>query len=366
MATCIRVTAPSDKWQVIVSRTADTQVDTLPVLLEVPDFIGFPDDDWGTPAAVTKAPGSASGRVLVTVDARGRVQIVACPAKADEAELSGLVADVLTASGKLWHKPYEILSAMFEASLGKPLAEWVQARAGKGWTADAFRSGAEASLSQGRFPVVIVTREKTAAVADTMAYLENMNLPVRLVGYICRAGGGVEILQPVLLGPAAPPPSQETRPAVKPVEPQPQSAQPEPATEGKTPSATEATPKQQEILSVLAGLEELKLTRRGLEYYIPAVGGKQPAEGSIVLAVAQDRWPFPKPDEVIVVVNTGQEHLAGYLKVGPDEITDFLGSLPRDERKEHKGCLLLRASSIGEAHQIVNELKALKAVSFGG
>ena len=68
---------------------------------------------------------------------------------------------------------------------------------------------------------------------------------------------------------------------------------------------------------------------------------------------------------MIVVVNTGPDHLSGYLKIAPNEVEEFLGSLPRADRKEHKGSLLLRAASINEAAQIVNELRALKEVSAG-
>jgi hypothetical protein len=85
-----------------------------------------------------------------------------------------------------------------------------------------------------------------------------------------------------------------------------------------------------------------------------------------VLAADPDRWPFPKPEEVIVVVNTGAEHLAGFLKIAPKEVEEFLASLPRADRKEHKGAMLLRAANINEAGQVVNELRALREVSAGG
>ncbi len=82
--------------------------------------------------------------------------------------------------------------------------------------------------------------------------------------------------------------------------------------------------------------------------------------------IREDRWPFPKPDEVIVVVNTGQDFFAGYLSLTPEEIEEFLESLPRVQRKEHRGCVLLRASNIHESEQLVNELRALREVAKTG
>jgi len=128
---------------------------------------------------------------------------------------------------------------------------------------------------------------------------------------------------------------------------------------------SDATPKQKEILNRLIHLDALGLIRKGFEYYI-ATATQKDATATIVLAADPDRWPFPKPEEVIVVVNIGPEHLAGFLKIAPKEIEEFLGSLPRTDRKEHKGSMLLRAASINEAGQVVNELRALKEVSAGG
>lgn len=127
-----------------------------------------------------------------------------------------------------------------------------------------------------------------------------------------------------------------------------------------------ATPKQLEILDRLRALDALGLKRKGFEYFPPRAAGKGAMEGTIVVAIDLDRWPSPEPEEVIVVVNTGPEFLGGYLRIAPGEIEDFLGSLPRVERKEHKGSLLLRAANTHEAMQLVNELRALKELSSGG
>jgi hypothetical protein len=127
-----------------------------------------------------------------------------------------------------------------------------------------------------------------------------------------------------------------------------------------------ATPKQKEILNRLIKLDELGLPRRGFAYFLPDVPEQGTVEGTIVISVDPDRWPFPKAGEVIVVVNPGTEHLAAYLKIAPREIEEFLGSLPRADRKGNKGALLLRAATVNEAVQLTNELKALKEVTIGG
>jgi hypothetical protein len=127
-----------------------------------------------------------------------------------------------------------------------------------------------------------------------------------------------------------------------------------------------ASQKQREILVKLLALDGLGLKRKGFEYFPPKAQGKAASEGTIVIAVDPDRWPFPTKDEVVVVVNTSLEFLSGYLNIPSREIEEFLGTLPRVERKEHKGCLLLRAGNISEAMQLANELKALKEVAAGG
>lgn len=372
---CIRVLGPSERWQLVAPKAA-APVDTVRLVREVPEFLGMHDENWGVPHAAVVAPGATSGRVLVAVDGKGTVQLVVCPQQNDSAGLSGLVADLLATAGRLWHQPYDALTKAFEPG---SLVDRLSARVGRDWNVGAFRSGVEASLSKGQFPVLVVVRELSQPVEEMLGYLGSMNIRVRLLGYRYHASGTVEFVQPVVLAaktPGRPEPEQVAR--ARPVRAE---RRPEPAraTAVAEPEAQEyqagayppflhdkATPRQQEILAKLVQLDELRLARRGLEYFAPASGGKEPTEGSIVVAVEPDRWPFPKPDEVIVVVNTGPEHLAGYLKVAPDEIREFLGSLPRVERKEHKGCVLLRAGNIGEALQLVNELRALKEVSLGG
>jgi hypothetical protein len=113
----------------------------------------------------------------------------------------------------------------------------------------------------------------------------------------------------------------------------------------------------------LIQLDDLGLVRKGLEYYL--AGDDSEATAAVVLATDPDCWPFPKPDEVIVVVNTGPAHMAGFLGVAPREIEEFLSALPRIEQKEHKGSVLLRAASIHEAAKVINELLELKEVTAG-
>ncbi|MEO0081554.1 MAG: hypothetical protein ABIL25_04580 [candidate division WOR-3 bacterium] len=368
---CIRVSGASDRWQTVEPRPSDTPFDPLQLILDVPEFLGMLDASQGTPRAAIIAPGSASNRVLVAVDAAGAVQLVACPA--DDTELSSIVGDLLAAGGRFWRQPYETLAKAFDEALGCSLVERLSARVGKEWNVGAFRSGIERSLSLGRFPIVLVVRARTKQVEDTLSYLAGMNIQVRVLSYTYCASNGVELVRPVLLDPKPGTAADHTVEAAqrtiiveRHTEPAPPSARHEAAAEHEPFILSKASPQQQEILNRLAGLDDLKLVRRGNEYLLPLPGGRFKPEATITLAVDPNRWPFPQPDEVIVVVNISQDHLAGYLKVTPQEIRDFLSSLPRVERKEHKGCVLLRAAGVGEALQLVNELKALKEVSFGG
>lgn len=124
---------------------------------------------------------------------------------------------------------------------------------------------------------------------------------------------------------------------------------------------SEATTKQREILDRLTRLDNLGMARKGPDYYLAA--DEPDAVPALLLATAPDRWPFPDPEEVLVVVNTGPAQMARFLNMAPAEIEEFLSSMPRARQKEQKGTLLLRASSIDEAAQIVSELLALKEVT---
>jgi hypothetical protein len=307
-----------------------------------------------------------------------------------------VVGELLAAGGRFWHQKYEALAGPFEEFLGMSLAEWIAVRVGEGWSAEKFRTGLERSLNEGKFPITIVVSEADSAVQETLAYLRNMNLRVRALGYSRQTCGGDEVVRPRVLveeqaAPEPQPVPSQLRPSDEPqFRPQvPPRSQPAPAPakersyqDVSVPTASfssqqaetkefgplppsDATPKQKDILNRLIQLDALGLQRKGFEYYIAAATQKD-ATATIVLAADPDRWPFPKPEEVIVVVNTGPEHLAGFLKIAPKEVEEFLGSLPRADRKEHKGAMLLRAANITEAGQVVNELRALKEVSAGG
>jgi hypothetical protein len=205
-----------------------------------------------------------------------------------------------------------------------------------------------------------------------------MTIKVRFLGYDYLVAGGIEILRPAS-GPASAP-ATAARAA--------NSARPGQVSHGEqhttvvnTASTRDESPKpggyqpfpaegvsadQKAVLERLVQLDDLGLVRRGFEYFLPGTEDKDGAEGAVVVAVDKDRWPFPKKPEVVVVVNTGHDFLAGYLSLSSEEIEEFLSSLPRVQRKEHKGCLLLRASNIHEADQLINELRALREVAQTG
>lgn len=368
-------------------------VDGVKLVTEAPEFLGLNAPTRPMPRAAAVAPESTSGRVVVVVDERGKIRFLACPEKADEAELGGLMADLLATSGRLWRQPYEMLAGMFQKALGVELADWVGGKAGKGWSAQVFKAGVQKSLQEGRFPVTVFTNDTGKAIQGMLGYLRNMNLDVAVLGYRCARGEGIETIVPVSTVPDSSPRDGDaaegaaTVPEQAPVE-----RKPERATPGRIPHGDQHTPtvefsgrrkarpnaagepfpsegvspEQQKILAVLIKLDELGLFRHGFEYFTPGYDKRDSAEGTVVVSVDEHRWPFPKPDEVIVVVNTGADHLAGYLRLSSEEIEEFLASLPRVQRKEHRGALLLRATTINEAEQLVNELRALREVAGTG
>ncbi len=387
MSHCIRVAKFGDRWQFVAPEESDEELDGVRLVTEAPEFLGLLNPDQGMPRAAIVAPNSASGRVMLAVDEKGGIRIVVCPEKGGEAELAGLIGDVLATSGRFWHQPYKAIAEPFEKYLGVPLANWIGDRVGKGWTKDAFKTGVEQSLQAGRFPVTMLVRKPDKTIKDMLSYLSNMNLSVAILGYSYSRGNGVEMVRPIQIGEAEPSPASEPEPMVseskslgklRPGE-IPHGEQhtvvvpvstgkrrKEPQKQSESFPADKASAEQQKILGVLVRLDEIGLTRRGLECFVPGDELKDGAEGTIVVCVDEDRWPFPKPDEVVVVVNTGQDFFAGYLSLTPEEIEEFLESLPRIQRKEHRGCVLLRASNIHEAEQLVNELRALREVAKTG
>jgi hypothetical protein len=391
---CARFKRFGDRWFAFTGTPGILPIDPLQLVIEAPEFLGMAGNQ-PLPRAAMVAPQSQSNRVLVVVDEAGGVQLAVCPEPGASGSLSEMVGELLAAGGRFWHQKYDALAAPFEEFLGMSLADWVAVRVGEGWSADKFKAGLERSLNEGKFPITIVVGELDPAVQETLAYLKNMNLYVRILGYSSHVYGGDEVVRPRVLvearaaaemppaRPQAAPPGAQFRPQAPPrTQPSPAPTKERTYKDDATPTVSiqpqraemkefaplppsDATPKQKEILNRLIHLDALGLVRNGFEYYLPTTTQKD-ATATIVLAADPDRWPFPKPEEVIVVVNTGPEHLAGYLKIAPKEVEEFLGSLPRSDRKEHKGSMLLRAATINEAGQVVNELRALKEVSAGG
>lgn len=305
--------------------------------------------------------------VFIAFDEAGGVRLAGCPNLDAEGGLAATVAELLATSGRLWNQPVAQVTMLYERACGEPLVEAVRRRAGPGWVSDRFMLDLARSLREGRFAVALFVDRRDTAVDDALVYLKGMNLDVLLLGHEHFQQGGLEMVRPVLLSAAQPrsvygpalQPASDTRT----VAPRPTAAT-KAAPKEYPPFPTEGVaPAQREILKRLVYLEDLGLTRRGFEFYAPHVEGRPEAEGTIAIVTDKTRWPFPSEHEVFVVVRTSREHLAGFLGMKQQEVEDFLGSLPREPRKERKGALLLRASNAFEANQLVNELKALREVA---
>ncbi|NPV14871.1 hypothetical protein HPY86_08085 [candidate division WOR-3 bacterium] len=367
----IRATQETSDWLEFPSAPVSGAVDRIELISQAPEFLGMAFGETPLPRAVALLSGAVSNRVLVALDEAGKVMLVGCPDQKEETGISLMVGDLLAASGRLWHQPFAQLAALFGDPEGKALSEKIWSRVKGEWDERKFQEAVTKSLDEGKFPVVVVVDEVTKAVEDMIVYLKGMNINVRVLTYERFYDNGIEIVVPRVVGEA---PKREEKKAVveQPVTPFLEYT-PTVTSFGQKPAGpprtyepfptTGTTPKQQAILERLVYIEDLGLIRRGFEFFSPRAAQRPEAEGTIVIAVDPTRWPFPREDEVVVVVRTGREHLAGFLRMKQQEVEDFLRLLPRDEKREHKGALLLWARNPFEATQLVNELKALKEVS---
>jgi hypothetical protein len=377
-----------DRWFAFDGKDGTSALDPVQLVIDAPEFLGQ-GAGRSVPRAAMATPQSHSNRVLVVVDEAGGVQLAVCPEPGGDSAM--VVGDVVATGHRFWRKKYNVLAEPFQDFLGMPLTDWVSSRTGEGWSADKFRAGVERSMSGGKFPITILVNELDTAIKETLDYLREVNQQVRVLGYTCLTSGGDELVWPKELSedrvvarqeparpqprPSAPRPGPRApsrpHPAAfeansSPVDsapmapPQPRSTEPE---EQKALAMFDATPAQKEILGQLLQLDALGLTRRGLEYYL--ADDELGATPTIALSIDCDRWPFPKPDEVIVAVDTGPAHLGRFLNIASNEAEQFLGTLPRAGDKEVKGTILLQAADTNQAIHVVNELRALKEVTVG-
>jgi hypothetical protein len=377
-----------DRWFAFSGKEGTEAVDALQLVVDSPEFLGR-SPNQSLPRAAMAPPQSHSNRVLVVVDEAGGVQLAVCPEPGGDSAV--VVGDVVATGHRFWRKKYDALAGPFQEVLGMSLTDWIAGRAGDSWSADKFRAGLERSMRDGKFPITIVVNEIDSGVKETLDYLREVNQQVRVLGYTCLVSEGDELVWPRELSeepvvPGSEPARQQPRPTAPLSSPRPQSrpqathvekssppADSEPTASAQPQQALETafeplpgfvpTSHQKEILGRLAQLDDLGLMRVGLEYYL--ADADLEATATIVLAVDCERWPFPRPDEVIVAVDTGPAHLGGLLKLSSVDVAEFLSSLPRAEQKEHKSTILLRAANLHEADQIVNELRALREVTAG-
>ncbi|MGQ9677701.1 MAG: hypothetical protein ACUVUD_00250 [bacterium] len=371
---CIRASKESGDWLQFPADTSPGVVDRMELINQAPEFVGMAFGEKPLPRAVALFTGVTSNRVVVAIDEVGKVMLVGCPDQKSETGISSMVGDILAASGRLWHQPVATLAAMFGDQEGKSLEGKIRSRVKNDWNREKFWFELAQSLEAGKFPVVVVVDEVNQAVEEMINYLRGMNINIRVLTYERFFERGVEIVVPRVVGEAVKREKEEEKKisVEKPITPfleytptvttLGENDSPPPKTYEAFPISG-TTPKQQAILERLVYIEDLGLVRRGFEFFSPRAAQHAEAEGTIVVAVDGTRWPFPKEDEVIVVVRTSREHLAGFLRMKPQEVEDFLRLLPRNEKREHKGVLLLWARNPFEANQLINELKALKEVS---
>uniref|UniRef100_A0A7C4CAR8 Uncharacterized protein n=1 Tax=candidate division WOR-3 bacterium TaxID=2052148 RepID=A0A7C4CAR8_UNCW3 len=380
---CVRVKKPTAGWVRFPEQPAEQKVDRLQLLREAPEFLGMDETNRPPPRVAFVLPPSTSNRVLVAIDEAGGLRLAGVPDHDAAGGLAAMVSELLAGSGRLWHMKLEQAQALFDAALGRSLEATVAARVGSSWSAQKFRRGLSESLEKGKFPVVLVAERHDDATREIVDYLRNMNLPVTLMVCELFQADGIEIIRPRVLvapepsatgtaeeaTPVSPPPGPAVRSVIPPGPSFTPTVSARPARATTTPKdyppfPTEGTtPKQQDVLARLVQLDDLGLVRRGFEFFTPTAASRSEAEGAIVIAVESARWPFPREDEVLVVVRTTRDYISGYLGMKQVDVEDFLSSLPREHKKERKGALVLRASNVYEANQLVNEMRALREVS---
>ena len=377
-----------DRWFAFNGREGSSAIDTLQLVSDSPEFLGQ-SPNRSLPRAAMAPRQSHSHRVLVVVDEAGGVQLAVCPEPGGDSAV--VVGDVVATGHRFWRKKYDALAGPFQETLGMSLTDWIAGRAGESWSPDEFRAGLERSMREGKFPITLVVSEIDSGVRETLDYLREVNQQVRVLGYTCLASEGDELVWPRELSedravPASEPVRQQPRPSAPLLSPRHQSRHQATQIERSAPLADseptasahprqtprtefEALPgfgptsQQKDILNRLARLDDLGLTRVGLDYYL--ADDELDAKATISLAFDCERWPFPRPDEVIVAVDTGPAHPSAFPDLSPIDIAEFLGSLPRAQQKEHKGTILLRAANLHEADRIVDELRALREVTAG-
>ncbi len=374
---CVRAKGATAGWLEVnlerrsIKDKADERptLELVELLQQAPEFVGYGDELEALPRVLAPLPNSHSGRVFIAVDELGKIVIVGCPDQSSEDGISTMVGDLLGASGRLWHQSFKTLAEMFGDRSGKNLIERIKSRVDN-FAQEQWGNNVQKYLKEGKFPVVIVVERWDETVNQMMEYLKQMNLNTRLITFNFTELDGLEIVMPMVVG--AEPKEEVVKPPATPYleyTPKVSSLSKE---ESKPQRSYESFPQegtsrqQQVILERLVYIDDIGLIRRGFEFFTPRALERPEAEGTIVVAVDSTRWPFPKPNEVIVVVRTTREHLAGFLRMKQEEVEDFLKQLPREEKKGYRGVLLLYVRNVYEANQLVNELKALKEVSQTG
>ncbi|MBM3321883.1 hypothetical protein FJY69_00140 [candidate division WOR-3 bacterium] len=255
---CARSREERRGWISFLPEPSSVVVDALGLVLEAPEFLtgqGHPDAPVRITVPVIQ-PGIRTDRLLVAVDEAGGITLVGCPDEKDPGSAVLVAGDVLGLSGRLWRMPVEEFLALVEQPLGKSMAEAIHERAMPDWTDEKLLSGIAASLSAGRFPVVLVAAATDHSAREAFDYLNGFHLSVRLVGAAVYTSSGIEVAVPARLGaevsvaprPAADAPSRAdvsartTTGTLRPAQPQSGVARPAPARAGPAAHPTPTQP----------------------------------------------------------------------------------------------------------------------------
>ncbi len=195
-AFCFRVREPRPGWNVLVPTPGTGTVDLAVLLKEAPEFIAL---DSGRSLPAISFPfldkDQAPGRLTIVLDTAGSIALAAAPAPNRESA-TALVRDALGAHVRFWRMPVDDFLKFAEQRLGQPVLPLLAERAGADWDEKTFRTGLEAGLRQGRFPLAILAAALDAELQAAATYLHEMNMTVRALGVEIYESWGVEILLP--------------------------------------------------------------------------------------------------------------------------------------------------------------------------
>jgi hypothetical protein len=193
-AFCFRVREQRSGWNVLVPVPGSGMVDLALLLRDAPEFIGMESGHALRSVSFPFADKDLTpGRLTLILDEAGSIALAAAPAPSRDSA-TALVRDVLAAHARFWRMGGEEFLKLAEQRLGKPVSVPMRQLAGTDWDEKSFRTGLEAGLQRGRFPVFVLAATLEPELLSAIGYLREMSLAVTALGVELYESWGVEVL----------------------------------------------------------------------------------------------------------------------------------------------------------------------------